>query len=166
MISQIIDQKEHKNNWYKFEPATWCYKHHSTVCELTHSVQNFTGVLCAFNKKKIPLTWKILHSRRDWRDWQISGMNGSESSGNQFFKNLWCLIIALMTIIKVRGCLLEVHGPLGKWPYWARAFLHLHFYHFTIWANKSFTLVPQFWTKCWNVASGNISPALYRKQRP
>ena len=30
MFSQIIDQKEHKNNWYKFEPATWCYKHHST----------------------------------------------------------------------------------------------------------------------------------------
>ena len=29
MFSQIIDQK--KNNWYKFEPATWCYKHHSTV---------------------------------------------------------------------------------------------------------------------------------------
>ena len=31
MFSQIIDQKEHKNNWYKFEPATWCYKHHSTA---------------------------------------------------------------------------------------------------------------------------------------
>ena len=29
MFSQIIDQKEHKNNWYKFEPATWCYKQHS-----------------------------------------------------------------------------------------------------------------------------------------
>ena len=29
MFSQIIDQKEHKNNRYKFEPATWCYKHHS-----------------------------------------------------------------------------------------------------------------------------------------
>ena len=27
----MIDQKEHKNNRYKFEPATWCYKHHSTV---------------------------------------------------------------------------------------------------------------------------------------
>ena len=31
MFSQIIDQKEHKNNRYKLEPATWCYKHHSTV---------------------------------------------------------------------------------------------------------------------------------------
>ena len=30
MFSQMIDQKEHKNNRYKFEPATWCYKHHST----------------------------------------------------------------------------------------------------------------------------------------
>ena len=30
MFSQIIDQKEHKNNRYKFEPATWCYKHHSS----------------------------------------------------------------------------------------------------------------------------------------
>ena len=29
MFSQMIDQKEHKNNRYKFEPATWCYKHHS-----------------------------------------------------------------------------------------------------------------------------------------
>ena len=27
----MIDQKEHKNNRYKFEPATWCYKHHSTA---------------------------------------------------------------------------------------------------------------------------------------
>ena len=31
MFSQMIDQKEHKNNRYKFEPATWCYKHHSSV---------------------------------------------------------------------------------------------------------------------------------------
>ena len=31
MFSQIIDQKEHKNNRYKFEPATWCYKYHSTM---------------------------------------------------------------------------------------------------------------------------------------
>ena len=31
MFSQMIDQKEHKNNRYKFEPATWCYKHHSNV---------------------------------------------------------------------------------------------------------------------------------------
>ena len=31
MFSQMIDQKEHKNNWYKFEPATWCYKHHSNI---------------------------------------------------------------------------------------------------------------------------------------
>ena len=31
MFSQTIDQKEHKNNRYKLEPATWCYKHHSTV---------------------------------------------------------------------------------------------------------------------------------------
>ena len=30
MFSQMIDQKEHKNNRYKFEPATWCYKHHSS----------------------------------------------------------------------------------------------------------------------------------------
>ena len=29
MFSQTIDQKEHKNNRYKLEPATWCYKHHS-----------------------------------------------------------------------------------------------------------------------------------------
>ena len=29
-----------------------CVKLH-TVCELTHSVQNFTGVPCAFNMKKI-----------------------------------------------------------------------------------------------------------------
>ena len=48
-------------------------------------------------------------------------------------------------IICVRGCQHSVHGPLGKWPYSTRAFLHLHFYHFTIWANKSFALVPQFW---------------------
>ena len=27
-----IDQKEHKNNWQKFDPATWCYKHHPNVC--------------------------------------------------------------------------------------------------------------------------------------
>ena len=33
MFSQMIDQKEHKNNRYKFEPATWCYKHHSIVLE-------------------------------------------------------------------------------------------------------------------------------------
>ena len=31
MFSQMIDQKEHKNNRYKFEPATWCYKHHSKL---------------------------------------------------------------------------------------------------------------------------------------
>ena len=31
MFSQMIDQKEHKNNRYKFEPATWCYKHHSNA---------------------------------------------------------------------------------------------------------------------------------------
>ena len=31
MFSQTIDQKEHKNNRYKLEPATWCYKHHSIV---------------------------------------------------------------------------------------------------------------------------------------
>ena len=30
-----------------------CVKLH-TVCELTHSVQNFTGVPCAFNMKKFP----------------------------------------------------------------------------------------------------------------
>ena len=30
MFSQTIDQKEHKNNRYKLEPATWCYKHHSS----------------------------------------------------------------------------------------------------------------------------------------
>ena len=33
MFSQIIDQKEHKNNRYKFEPATWCYKYHSNAWE-------------------------------------------------------------------------------------------------------------------------------------
>ena len=45
-----------------------------TVCELTHSVQNYTVVPFAYNMKKIPLTWIFLHSRRDWRDWQIWGM--------------------------------------------------------------------------------------------
>ena len=29
MFSQIIDQQEHKNNWYKFGGATWCCKPHS-----------------------------------------------------------------------------------------------------------------------------------------
>ena len=28
-----------------------------TVCELTHSVQNYTVVPFAYNMKKIPLTW-------------------------------------------------------------------------------------------------------------
>ena len=45
-----------------------------TVCELTHGVQNYTVVPFAYNMKKIPLTWIFLHSRRDWRDWQIWGM--------------------------------------------------------------------------------------------
>ena len=60
MFSQIIDQKEHKNNWYKFEPATWCYKHHSSVqcalcalvcaivCTCAHCVH--LCVLCALVK--------------------------------------------------------------------------------------------------------------------
>ena len=36
MFSQTIDQKEHKNNRYKLEPATWCYKHHSNGHTPTH----------------------------------------------------------------------------------------------------------------------------------
>ena len=31
LFSQIIDQKEQKNNRYKFGGATWCYKPHPTV---------------------------------------------------------------------------------------------------------------------------------------
>ena len=44
----------------------------------------------AFNYGKIPLTWKFLHSRRDWRDWQLSSMPryaseiGSSESGSRF----------------------------------------------------------------------------------
>ena len=45
-----------------------------TVCELTHGVHNYTVVSFTYNMKKIPLTWFFLHSRRDWRDWQIWGM--------------------------------------------------------------------------------------------
>ena len=26
MFSQMIDQMEHKNKWYKFGSQTWCYK--------------------------------------------------------------------------------------------------------------------------------------------
>ena len=36
MFSQIIDQKEHKNNRYKFEPATWCYKQWMSSVYSTH----------------------------------------------------------------------------------------------------------------------------------
>ena len=45
MFSPIIDQKEHKNNWYKFEPATWCYKHHSTEEEQQEGDQEDQGEL-------------------------------------------------------------------------------------------------------------------------
>ena len=44
MFSQMIDQKEHKNNRYKFEPATWCYKHHSTALMTKLSTANLLSI--------------------------------------------------------------------------------------------------------------------------
>ena len=31
MFSHFLDQKEHKNNWYKFGDATWCYEPNPNV---------------------------------------------------------------------------------------------------------------------------------------
>ena len=31
MFSHFLDQKEQKNNWYKFGSHTWCYKPHPNV---------------------------------------------------------------------------------------------------------------------------------------
>ena len=50
------------------------------MCKITHSV--WINTQCTklhrgplrVQYDKIPLTWKILHSRRDWRDWEISGI--------------------------------------------------------------------------------------------
>ena len=39
MFSQMIDQMEHKNKWYKFGLQTWCYKPHPTV----HTLVTFSG---------------------------------------------------------------------------------------------------------------------------
>ena len=50
------------------------------MCKNTHCkrinkcVQNYTVVPSAINMKKIPLAWMLLHSRRDWCDWQLWGM--------------------------------------------------------------------------------------------
>ena len=43
------------------------------VCKRTHCVQNYTGVLFAFNMKKCSRL-KFFHPRCGWRGWQISGM--------------------------------------------------------------------------------------------
>ena len=40
VFSQIVDQKEHKNNWYKFGGSTSRFQHHPTRQYSTvHSVQ-------------------------------------------------------------------------------------------------------------------------------
>ena len=39
MFSQMIDQMEHKNKWYKVGLQTWCYKPHPTV----HTLVTFSG---------------------------------------------------------------------------------------------------------------------------
>ena len=44
------------------------------MCEITHFLQDSTGVPFALNMDKIPLTLKFLHPRRGWRGRQISGM--------------------------------------------------------------------------------------------
>ena len=44
------------------------------MCEITHILQDSTGVPFALNMEKIPLTLKFLHQRRWWRWRQISGM--------------------------------------------------------------------------------------------
>ena len=41
-----------------------CVKLH-TVCEITQCAQNYT-----YSIGKIPLSWKILHSRR-WQRWRL-----------------------------------------------------------------------------------------------
>ena len=45
-----------------------------TVCELTHGVQNYGGPFRVQYEKNSPHL-NFLHSRRDWRDWQIWGMH-------------------------------------------------------------------------------------------
>ena len=44
------------------------------MCEITHILQDSTGVPFTLNMEKIPLTLKFLHPRRGWRGRQISGM--------------------------------------------------------------------------------------------
>ena len=50
-----------------------CVKSH-TVCEITHILQDSTGVPFALDMEKIPLTLTFLHQRRWWRWRQIPGM--------------------------------------------------------------------------------------------
>ena len=44
------------------------------MCEITHILQDSTGVPFEIDMEKNPLTLKCLHPRRGWRVRQISGM--------------------------------------------------------------------------------------------
>ena len=86
MFSQIIDQKEHKNNRYKFEPATWCYKQPLLYMPLnskclimihvnlgrTVYIWRQCTLYCTVSPRYIPLRgWRWAHwgSVRHWQRW-------------------------------------------------------------------------------------------------
>ena len=63
--------------------------------------------------EKIPLTWIFLHSRRDWRDWQIWGMKKT----NTLFVRL-SSILQNSAFEPSRGRLLYIH-PVGWLVGWS-----------------------------------------------
>ena len=56
MFSQIIDQLEQENNWYKFGGATWCYKPHSTVQVTMMNKEKIEENFAQLNQEDLDLT--------------------------------------------------------------------------------------------------------------
>ena len=105
MFSQMIDQKEHKNNRYKLEPATWCYKHHSTLLLLDWLLLCCRCFHCDQDARALPAAQDFCFPQQQTPEQSAAQIESSESEVNTAVsRTFWCFATSGLEVCNLLTC--------------------------------------------------------------